>query len=124
MNLSLVMLINGIFALVGAVGLLAMPDGMMRSYGASLSLGGIFISQILGVILLGIGGISIMLRNTKDKDTRKTLVMAFLLVHVGSAGLAFQALNTGVLNSMVWFDIIVHGLLAVAFGYFLLGKKE
>lgn len=123
MTLSIVLIINAIFAGLGGLGLVLMPDQLINPYGATLNDGGRFMSQLLGVILLGLAAISWNFRNIKTKEDRKMLLPGFIIAHAGAAAFGFAAYNNGLFNSMIWVDVIMHAALGVAFAYYLFIKK-
>ena len=97
-------------------------DAAFSSYGATLNPGGVFVAHILGVTVLGVGVISYMFRNVKEKHALKPVLIGFIIAHVGSAIFAFLAAVTGLFNPMVWVDVAAHGVLAAGFGYYLQRK--
>lgn len=124
MNLSAALLINGIFALLGGIGLILMPESLLGPYDAVLGGGGIFVARLLGTVLLGVAIISLYARSLTDKHAKKVISIGFTVTHIGSALVGLQALVSGQLNSLLWVDIIAHGLLAAGFIYFLFQEPK
>lgn len=122
MKLSILFLLNAIFAAMGAAVLILMPAQTMASYGASLNEGGVFLAHIMGVTILGIAVLSYLVRNVKDGEIVRPVLMSFVIAHGGSFLFALMAMTGGVLNQMTWFDVIAHGAFAAGFGYYLLRK--
>lgn len=123
MKLSTIFILNALFALLGGVGLLLIPNQLMVPYGAPLDKGGVFMAQILGTVLLGIAAISWNSRNLKDREALNVILLGFIIAHVGSGLLGLHAGFTGRLGSMIWGDVAAHGLLGFAFAYYRFGKS-
>jgi len=123
MNLTKLLIGNALFAAIGGFGLLIMPAQLMSPYGVSLDTAGIFLAQLLGIILLGYAALNWYVRNVKDKVVLKAVVISALVSHIGSAGLSLVYLNSGILNSNLWIDIILHSLFAAGFWYWGFSKK-
>jgi len=123
-KLSTLFIINAAFALLGALGLLFMPDQLMASYGSTLTESGIFLSQIMGTILLGIAVISYLAKDIKDKIALNALLTGFIIAHAGGFIISLLAASSGVLNQMAAVDIFIHGVFAAGFGYFLFQTQK
>lgn len=122
MKLSYVFIANAVFALIGSLSLLVAPEQTFSSYGAALDQSGVFIAHMLGVVVLGIGIISYLFRKIKERSALRPVLIGFTVTHVGSTIFAFWAATAGLFNQMVWGDVIIHGALAVGFGYYLTKK--
>jgi len=79
-KLSVLMILNAIFALLGGLGLVLMLVKLMAPYGVFLDKGGMFIAQILGMVLLGLSVMFFLARNVKDDQDKKALVAGALLL--------------------------------------------
>lgn len=124
MKLSYFFIANALLAVVGGLGLLVMPEQLMSSQGTSLNAGGVYIARIMGMLLLGMALVSWQVRNLKDGDLLKPLLSAFALVHLGIVVLNIWALNSNLVNSTGWGDIVLHGALGSGFLYYLLNPKK
>jgi len=62
-------------------------------------------------------------RNIQDRATLKAILAGFLFIHVGITILAVLGTANGLMSEGI-VDIVIHGLLAVGFGYFLLAKTK
>lgn len=123
MNLTKLLIGNAFFAAIGGIGLLFMPVQLMSPYGVTLDAAGVFLAQLLGIVLLGYAALNWYARNVKDKVILKAVVISALVSHIGSAGVSLVYLNSGILNSYLWIDIVLHGLFAAGFWYWGFSKK-
>lgn len=100
-----------------------MSDSMMANYGVTLNESGKFLTQVVGITILGIATISYMARDVKDSKALKAILSGFIIAHVGTLLFAIDAIGSGVINQMGWVDVLIHGALAAGFGYFLAKNK-
>jgi hypothetical protein len=123
-KLKTLFVINAAFALIGGLGEALAPQQFVGSFVESLDASGAFIAQNMGVFQLGTAVISFMARNVQDRVTLRAILAGFFVVHVGITLVAINGIATGVTNSESVADLVIHGLLAVGFGYFLLAKNK
>lgn len=106
---------NAIFATVGGLGLLFSADQLMTPYGLPLNEGGIFLSRLMGGMLLGVALISWLGRTLKDKESIKILSLGFIVIHGISAVIGILYSLNGAIAPMIWVDIVIHGAFALLF---------
>jgi hypothetical protein len=124
MNFSKVLIANAIFAAIGGLGLLTMPVEFIEPYGVTLNSGGIFLAQILAFVLFGIAVLNYQLRNIKEKNVFQALSLMGIIAHGGSVAIGAYANFSGVMNGLVWVDVIIHALLLLGFWYYGLNKSK
>jgi len=123
MKFSYLMVANAVFATIGALILIFAPAQTMQPYGVNLEAGGIFLGQLMGAILIGFASVYYLLRNTRDKEVIRAVSIAALIAHGLSAVFGILAVTSNTLNSMVWVDVILHALFALAFWKYGLKRK-
>jgi len=123
LKLSTLFAVNAVFALIGGLGLLFMPQQIMANYGTNLNEGGKLVTQLFSTVLFGIAIISWLFRNVKDKSAQVAVLWGFVVAHGASFIIAFASVLSGALNQMGWIDIILHGTFAAGFGYYLQKAK-
>lgn len=97
---------------------------MMASYGPTLTDSGRFLAQIMGTMLLGIAVISYLAKDIKDKLALNALITGFIIAHAGAFIITLLATSSGLLNQIAAVDILIHGVLAAGFGYFLFQTQK
>jgi hypothetical protein len=124
-NLKTLFVINAVFALIGGLGELLTPQQLVGSFVPSLDAGGEFIARNMGAFQLGTAVISFLARNIQDRAALKAILTGFLVIHTGITLVAIQhGMPRGLMSAETTVDIVIHGLLAVGFGYFLFAKRK
>lgn len=123
MNLSKVFLANSVFALLGGLGLVFASKQLMEPYGISVDFGVVFVSQLMGSILLGIAVISYLASKLKDQESLRAISLGSLVAHAGSAVVGIYYYNDGSISSLIWIDVVLHLLFALAFWYYGIRKN-
>jgi hypothetical protein len=123
-NLKTLLVVNAVFALIGGLGEALAPREFVGSFVASLDASGAFIAQNMGVFQLGTAVISFMAMNVQDRAALKAILAGFVVIHAGITLVALNGMASGVMSSEGVADLVIHGLLAVGFGYFLFVKNK
>src|SRR5690606_31144257 len=112
--------VNAIFALLGGLGEALAPEQFVGSFVSSLDSSGAFMAQNAGVFQTGTAIISFLARGIQDRRALKAILAGFTLIHVGVVLVAVQHMvSAGTVNAEGVGDLVIHGLLAIGFGYFL-----
>lgn len=95
----------------------------MGSFVTSLNADGAFMAQNTGVFQAGTAIIAFMARNVREKVALRSLVVGFTLINAGVVAVAVQQMvSRGTVSSDGIGDLIIHGLMAVWFGYYLVAS--
>jgi hypothetical protein len=123
-NLKTLFVINAAFALIGGLGEALIPQQFVGSFVSSLDASSAFIAQNMGVFQTGTAIISFTARNVQDKAALKAILAGFVVIHAGITLVALNGMAKGVMSSEGIADLVIHGLLAVGFGYFLVRRSR
>jgi hypothetical protein len=120
MNLRTVFTINVPISVFFGIACLAVPRWLMSLYGVELSDGGVAMTQLAGAAYLGFGTLALLARTYPSHDLVIALAFAlFVQDLIGTIVSVYWQLD-GTFNGFGWTTVAVYGLLAAAYGYFLL----
>ncbi len=124
-NLKALFVVNAIFAFIGGLGEALAPQQFVGSFVSSLDASGEFMAQNTGVFQTGTAIISILAMNIQDRRALKAILAGFTFIHAGVVAVAVQHMvSTGTVNAEGVGDLLIHGLLAIGFGYFLVANSR
>ncbi len=124
MNLSTLMIISTIIAMVFGVAFLLVPDQMGSLYDVEVNETLTYVVRLLGAAFVEIGALTWFARNANDSSARRAIVLALI---IGNA-IGFVVALIGQINNVVgvlgWGSVAIFLLLALGFGYFQFVKTE
>ena len=123
MKLGNFLVVATIVSAVFGVALLFAPGQLTALYGVKLTPATEVIGRIAGSAILGFALVFWGLRNQSGAEALKAGMMAGLIVNGLDALILLHATATGLLNTLGWAQVVVNGLLAAGFGYFIFGKR-
>lgn len=124
MKLNLLFAVNAILAGLFGLGLIFAPAFITGFYDVELTPAGLVLGQMLGSCLVGIAILSWLGRGMADFAVRRNLALIFFLGYVINFVISLLAQFNAVLNAIAWVNVIGYGILALAFGYFYLTRKN
>lgn len=124
MKLNLLFAVNAILAGLFGLGLIFAPAFITGFYGVELTPAGQVLAQMLGSCLVGIALLSWLGRGLDDFSIRRNLSLIFFLGYLINFVISLLARFNAVLNAAAWVNVAVYGILALAFGYFYLTRKN
>ena len=108
-----IFLANAILSLpFGVIGLAA-PGPLFANFGVSLDTGGQLIARGYAATLIGYGLLFFLLRNASDTPVVKALLIASVAFNLIEAIIQGVAGMNGVTTSIIWGNVVVHGIFAV-----------
>jgi hypothetical protein len=116
--------INLVFALFFGLTCTLVPVQLCAAYGLPLDEAGVWATRLLGGSILGFSTLMWFGRTTASPDARRAIALALLVQDtVGLlASVIFQL--GGRIASIGWSNVVLYGLLAAAYGYFLVAKPR
>ena len=125
MKLKTLMIFNAIVAIVFGVCFVLIPAQVLSLYGDEVANPRlIYICQLFGAALIGLGLLAWTARNVTDSEARKAIVLAlFVAPSVGFVVALIGQINN-VVNILGWSTVGIYFLLALGFGYFQFSKTS
>ncbi len=113
-------MINTIIAFVFGLGFLFMPDLLATMLGFSDQADGPTVFRFFGGSIIGVGILTFLVRNEEFSHATKSVAISqsINLVLLNVLLFIFGDLT----NLMIWFTIVLHFILVVAYCYFLFKK--
>ena len=124
MKLNLLFAINTVLAGLFGLGLIFAPAFVAGFYEVDLTSAGLVMGQMLGSCLFGIGILSWLARGLSDFAFRRSFAMVLFLGYMINFVISLIAQTNHVLNALAWINVGGYGVLALAFGYFVLTRKS
>ena len=124
MKLNLLFAVNAILAGLFGLGLIFAPAFITGFYDVDLTPAGTVLGQMLGSCLVGIAILSWLARGLDDFAFRRNLALVFFLGYLINFVISLLAQLNEVLNATAWVNVGGYGILALAFGYFVLTRKN
>lgn len=123
MKFKKLLTIFSVVASLAGISCVLMPNQMLANYGLSLSPMSQVIYQFWGSTLLGIGLIGWFVKDVKDMVLQKKLALALFITSAIGTALAVKGQYSGA-NDFGWSNVATFGLLALAFGLFMILKPR
>ncbi len=124
MNFRNLMIVSAVLAFGFGIGFVLIPEPLASLYGLTLTPGGIFIARLLGVEFMGYGLLAWFVRNAKDSDACRAILLAFFVTDAVGFIVALLCQLSGIMNPVGWSIVGVYLLLALGFGYFRFVKLD
>lgn len=122
MKLKSLFIFNAIATIIFGIGSVLAPQVFISLFGASLNPAGLLMMQYGGTWLIGIGLLAWFARNAAHSETRRAIILAFLICYSIAFFVALLAQFDNVLNAFGWGMVALNFLLALGYGYFLFVK--
>ena len=124
MKLSSFLTIVAVVGLLFGIAFVAAPAETLAQYGITADRYVAFMSRFFGLTLLTVGLIFWFARTVTDPVARRAILIAGLIGDVIGFVVALQGQLSGLTNALGWLTVLIYGLFAVGFAYFLLGSQD
>jgi len=124
MKLNVLFIINAIIAFVFGVAFALIPAQVYSLYSIEAGAGLNYMGQLFGAALIGFGLIAWLARNAADSDSRRAIILAFLIADVIGFVIALIGQLNEIIGSLGWLTVAIYLLLAIGFGYFQFSKPS
>ena len=122
MKLKTLFIFNAIIILPSGLSFLIAPAYFMSFSGITLSLGGEYLVQLLGVAYIAISVLCWLVKDAEDSTALRAIVASsFVHTFIGSV-VAIYAQVSGIVNVSGWVTVVLYVGLAISYGYFLFKK--
>lgn len=117
MNVRTFLTTSAVIAALFGLGFVLFPQGLATLYGVRLDPIGIYVAQLFGAALLGLGIINWSARDAREMDgvllgNLVANATGFLVTLFGQVG------QTGGINAMGWVTVALYLFLAIGHGYY------
>jgi hypothetical protein len=119
MKLRHLFTINIFFAIFFGISCAVFPGLVHQMYGLPPTDASIWCTRLVGGSILGFGTLMWFGRKTKSIDARRAIALALLTQDSIGTIASLEIQLSGAINTFGWSNIILYGLLSLAYAYFL-----
>ena len=113
-----VFIVNSILTLIFGLGFLIIPDILMPLFGFSILNDGPLAFRFFGSVVIGLSILTAAVRNEEPSPIRRAVIFQLFVMYILLDVLKLMFCN--LTNPMIWVMFVIHTLLVVAYGFFLL----
>jgi len=124
MNIKIFWILQAIALTFFGLGMLLVPELFWGIYGATLVGAGVYITRGWGVVLIGNAILSWQVRDESQSAIMQTLVTVFLFEWLVVLVIFLIAQIDGMLNALMWANLVLSLFWTVVWGYFRFVKKS
>jgi len=124
MRLTSFLTVVAVVAVLFGIAFIAAPEVTLAQYGITADRYVAFVSRLFGLTLLTVGLIIWLARTVADPLARRAILIAGAIGDVIGFVVALQGQISGITNALGWLTVVIYGLFAVGFAYFLVGSRE
>ena len=124
MSFKNLMIIKALVSLVFGILMLAIPDGLLSIFGATLGDGGIFTAREYGAALFGNLFLCWFAKSAGESEARRAIILALFVYDLIGFIVTTITVFAGVLNILGLFIVFVYLFFTLAFAYFLVKPPE
>ncbi len=117
--MNVLFLVSMIVEAIFGLGFVIIPGGVVNPLGVTLDEIGIVSARLFGSAILSFAVLLWFARKSDNKEFRLGVVTSMSVYYVMSAVLLLIAVLDGVMNTIGWSVVVLHGALALWFYYFL-----
>jgi hypothetical protein len=118
--LSVNVFLAGFFGLTCAL----VPRQLCQAYGLPLDAAGVWVSRLLGGSLLGLSTLMWFGSRSASAGTRRAIAVALVIQDAVGLLASLSVQFTSAMNLVGWSNIVLYGLLAGGYGYFLVLRPD
>ncbi len=115
-----IFIFNAVLALFFGLGFMFIPEILMTMIGFSDEADGPTAFRFFGILVFGISILTFAVRNEDTSSVRRSIILFLFIAYV--LMVVFHFIFCDLSNLMLWFVIVIHTILAIAYGYFLFKK--
>jgi hypothetical protein len=124
MKLKTLFIFNAIATTIFGIGSVLAPQALVTLFGSTLNPAGALMMQYGGAWLIGIGLLAWFARDATDSQTRRAIILAFLICYSIAFVVALLAQLNNVLNAFGWGTVALNLVLALGYGYFQFANPD
>jgi hypothetical protein len=123
MNIKVFLSIKAILSLGFGIICLCIPTIVFPYYGIQLNTQGVFFSQLLGSMMIGVGLICWFARTADRNALRQSILLSLFIADTIGFVVSLTAQMKGLSNLLGWSNAALWLLMALGLGYFRFIKK-
>jgi len=124
MKFKNLLVINAVVALVYGISYQFVPKTILSLYGLTTGQGEILMSRLFGAPLIGIGLLTWFVRNIRDSETQRALILSMLVYHLIGFVITIHGTVTGVMSAAGWTGVGIFLFFTLGYAYFQFIKPE
>ena len=125
MKLKTLLVVNAVIAVFFGIAYELAPASIVSFFGdITPNPGEVLLARLFGALLIGIGLLLWFLRNVRDSETQRALILSMLVCHGIGVVVTIHATVTAVMPPIGWASVAVFGLLTLGYAYFELVKPS
>ncbi len=115
MRLNTLLLVAGLLALGFGLSFLLVPGTVLPLYGIDPDPATVLMSRFFGVALVQLGAALYLIREVREPDARRALVLAGVIGSAAGLAVALMGQLAGLVNAMGWSTVAIYGLLLLGY---------
>ena len=124
MKLRHLFTLNIFFALFFGLTCTFFPRFVFTLYGLTPDDSGLWVTRLVGGAILGFATLMWFGRQTGSRDARRAIALALLVQDTIGCLASLQFQRTGLPNAFGWASLVLYGLLAAGYAFFLFIKPD
>jgi hypothetical protein len=122
MQLSKLLFIGGLLALVFGLGFLLAPRPMLTLYGVATDPSVVLMARFFGATLVQLGLVLFLIRDVGDPRTQRGVVIGSFIGSVVGLVVALTGQFWELMNQFGWSAVAIYALLTLGFGSIMFGR--
>ena len=123
MNFRNLMIVTAVTTIGFGAGFVIAPTQLGSLYGMSSTPTSEFALRMYATVLIGIGLLAWLIRQSQDSDIQKSALFAFFVTDFGGFLVVLFAQLAGLMNALGWSVVVLLLLLSAAYAYLRFAKQ-
>lgn len=124
MKLRQLFTINLVIAMFFGLSCFLLPRQLFQLYGLELDESGVWVTRLVGGSILGYATLMWFGRRTTSTDARRAIAIALLVQDTIGFIASLEIQSSGVIGIIGWSNLLLYGLLAIGYAYFIFIKPN
>ena len=117
MNFHTLMIVTAVVTIGLGAGFIIAPTSLGSLYGLSSTPTSEFALRMYATVLIGIGLLAWLIRQSQNRDIQKPVLLAFFVTDFGGLLVALFAKLAGMMNALGWSLVVLLLLFSAAYAY-------
>jgi hypothetical protein len=124
MNFKNLMIATAIATICFGVGFIISPTFLGSLYGITTTVVSEFALRLYATALIGIGILAWLFRQTQNREVKRAILIAFMVIDGGGFFVALTANLGGIMNAFGWSLVVIFFLFTTAFAFLLFQQQR